>query len=567
MRTGRKLIVVCLLALSMLVVVRPSVGDAPSDAQKLFDSLFRPKIQAVAKTVDRSDDIALAKNLVETAANSSDQPEFAALLCHAAHNLGMRHPDGYATAAEAMRLLSRQDGPEREKAQEELIGTLTRMMRAGDAASRQAAAAELVDVYTTLGDDQYERNDFVEAAKTYRRALLVASRSLPEASAGLTAKMKAATARVQVGRSIDSLQQKLLENANDSASAEKLVLLYVVDLDSPEKALPYVKRVDDPQLAKMTTLAAESLIATTADQSLALGEWYQGLAKDASASSKTAMQIRAKGYLERFLKLHNKNDLSAKKAELVLKELQSQLDASPDAGSTTSSTASTQKKYQPPDGCVAYWSFDADTLFEKKGLYFFRNEIGDNNHLRVKNPKTIRGRYGDAFYFDGKDTHGVVEGNRTLDKYTIVLWVNAKSMQERNPIFLDAHRAGFNSHGRPDIRLTADGQVEGTGGWDGSKYNHIRTSQPVRPGSWNVVALTVDAPAKTITLIHNGKVVGTSTHYAEALFMKDNGNRTSRIEVGARIEKSWYFHGALDEMMIFDKVLSASDLKRVMTRR
>lgn len=571
MQSCRRLIFCLGFALCLLSFHQTAIGESDAKARELFDSLFGKRMKAVAKTISRDDDVALANQLLAAAKTSGDEPAFQFLLCNAAHELGARHPDGYATAADALRLAitAQSESAAISSLRDDLVGLLTRMTRTGDADSKAAAGSEIVDVLTAQADADANAGDHAAAAKRYKRAMLFANRYQPDAVQPLGDRIKGATARALIDRSIKSLQQKLLKDANDFAAAQKLVMHYVTDLDQPAKAIAYLARMRDYQLKAMVPLAAKEAASVNEAESLALGEWYQALSTQASDTAKHAMLQRTATYLDRFLKLHGTSDLSAKKAEILLTTVRAELAKAKAyaASSPNSSTNASAKAYQPPDGCVAYWSMDQSTAFERNGKQYMRNLIADDNHLRVHNTKTTRARFGESLYFNGQDAYGVVEGNRTLDKYTIVLWFNVEAITERNPLFLDAHRAGFNSHGRPDIRLSKTGQVEATGGWNTIKYDLIQTSKPVRTDSWQAVALTVDAPTKTVTLVHNNKVVGTSKNYAEPLYMKDNGSNQSRIELGTRMEKRWFFKGAIDEVMIFENVLSATDLRRVLTRR
>ena len=306
------------LALSMVAL---SAGAA-DDAKSVFDSLFAAKIKAVAGSADRADDVALAKDMLALAKSSANEPALLALLCEAAHDLGARHADGYAVAAEAMTLLAETVEAGRPLAREKLVALLMKQSTIGKADEREAAGEAMIDLLLTTGDEKAEKKQYAEAAGDYRRAVTAATQKKTAALDDAKAKLEFALTRDRTMKQLSRLQEKLLKDA-DSATAEEIVRLYVIELDDPAAAKDYLNRVKDETLKTLIPLAAEPVEQTKEDDALRLGEWYHALAKESRTHDAPAR--RGASYLARFIELHASTDLARTKAAVMLKELNDRL--------------------------------------------------------------------------------------------------------------------------------------------------------------------------------------------------------------------------------------------------
>lgn len=318
-RPARHVLVIALLA----AIAAPTLAAA-EEAREVFDSLFAAKIKAASATADRADDIALAKDMLDLAKKSASQPNLLVLLCDAVHDLSIKQPDSYATGVEAMQLLADTVEAKRPAARDKLIALLTRQMSVGKPDERDAAGEKLIDLLTMIGDEKAEKKEFAEAAADYRRAVAVATQKKSAALDELKAKLEWATGRDRTMKQLARLQEKLLKDG-DSATAEEIVKVYVVELDDPAAAVPYLNRVKDEQLKKLVPLAAKAINQLTEGDCLALGDWYRSHNRNVALGVPAA---RTKAYLSRFLELHTANDLQRTKADAWLKEINTKLQSS-----------------------------------------------------------------------------------------------------------------------------------------------------------------------------------------------------------------------------------------------
>ncbi|MDX1565672.1 MAG: hypothetical protein R3236_09715, partial [Phycisphaeraceae bacterium] len=96
-------------------------AEQENQAQQVFDSLFADKIQAARKSLAKTDDVKLAKELLVAAKESVQHEALLTLLSDASHDLGSNHPDGYETAIEALQLLIEHAPDRRDEAADRLL--------------------------------------------------------------------------------------------------------------------------------------------------------------------------------------------------------------------------------------------------------------------------------------------------------------------------------------------------------------------------------------------------------------------------------------------------------------
>ena len=307
----------------------PSAFASADEAKKVFDSLFAPKIKAVGATIDRADDIALGREMLAIAKTSEEQPDLLVLLCDQVHDLCIKHADGFAIAVEAQQLLADKVETKRAGAQEKLTTLLTRQMTTGKADEREGAGESLIALLLSMGDEKFEKKQYAEAAGDYRRAVTVATQRKASSLEEAKGKLEFATARDRAAKNLARLQEKLLKDANDFATAEEIVKLYVVELDDPAGAVPYLNRVKDEKLKLFALDSGKTLESLSDDQLLALGEWYCSLAAGQTGTAALIPLQRGADYLTRYINVRGTSHLQGTKAEVLLKDINLQLDKTP----------------------------------------------------------------------------------------------------------------------------------------------------------------------------------------------------------------------------------------------
>ena len=310
---------------ALLLFLLPLRALSADEAKQVFDSLFAAKIKTVTTTADRADDLALAKEILAIAKTSTNQSGLLTLLCDTTHDLSAKHPEGFSTAIESQQLLAEHVEEKRNAAREKLIILLTKQSTAGKPEEREAAGEALIDLLTTMGDEKIEKKQYTEATGDYRRAVTVATQKKSASLEDVKAKLEFATARDRGVKNLARLQEKLLKDANDSATAEEIVKIYVIEFDDPASAVPYLNRVKDEQLKKMVVLAAMGVLKADGDASLAIGEWYLSLSQSGGSANTRAMLTRAMACLKHSRDQLNQGALARTKADGLLKDVESKL--------------------------------------------------------------------------------------------------------------------------------------------------------------------------------------------------------------------------------------------------
>lgn len=312
-----------ILAAVILFTSSPTFGD---EVRQVFDSLYGPRIKQAITSIDKADDIALAGSLLEAAQSSSDTPALVALLCDASHSLAHRHAEGYATAAQAMELLAKLVPDQRDAAREKLLAVMMLQTRTGKAEDRDLAFAKVIEALIAIGDEKIAAKQWPDATANYRRALSVATTKKSPRLEDIKSRVEESMRIERVSKQIARLQEKLLEDANDFATAEEIVRLLIIELDDADAAVPMLSRVKSESLKKIVPLAGKALGDLNAEEALALGEWYRAQAA-ASAPANRELWLKTEQTLGRFLELNTDSGITFTKASVMYTEAKGKMDS------------------------------------------------------------------------------------------------------------------------------------------------------------------------------------------------------------------------------------------------
>ena len=331
---ARSATVLCILVL----VVSPGVRAAEADkAREAFESLYGSDVKRAKASREAADDLNLAKRLLAAAKEATGQPEFLSVLCERAADLAADHAEGVATAVEAMEFLA-SSVPEKAGACAERVADIRQKQfdrSRGDA--KTEAGEVLIDALLVVADAKVAAADPPGAISALRRAQAV-DRTIKSGrqreghlpirnrEEEMEGRLKALAQAMKSAREIEDLKFLLAKDAQNAALREKLVRLYLVDLDNPAEAATYLEGVAEESLKKYVPAAAKGIEAAPELACIDLGEWYRTLGEAATAAAKAAMYTRAKGYYERFLDLHAADDLDRTKATLALKKVEATLE-------------------------------------------------------------------------------------------------------------------------------------------------------------------------------------------------------------------------------------------------
>lgn len=287
-----------LLALATAFV--PCAARGADDVKDIFDSLYGDQIQRVKGSASRTDDLALARKLVEDAGNAEEYPLLVVLMCEAACDLAPPSAEGREMAIDARELIHAMD-PENTTALEQLVRLYQRGYTATSGAGKQAVGERLLRHLETLVGLFEKSRGYPEALKYCKQALSLAGTVDPPAKPDLMEKMKTLTARLVTQRKINMAAAKLKSDPDDVVTRSTILHLHLVDLDDPAGAMNFYSDDLDEVTRTYLPLAAKRVEQVQPQACFELGQWYRELAKTAPANAGTAMLLRARRYYERFL--------------------------------------------------------------------------------------------------------------------------------------------------------------------------------------------------------------------------------------------------------------------------
>ena len=236
--------------------------------------------------------------------------------------------------------------------------------------------------------------------------------------------------------------------------------------------------------------------------------------------------------------------------------LREKIDATPVGEAPTATPVSRAKPRTPvrtttraePSGLVAHWSFDED-----RGSAFADATGNGFDGEAHGGPRRVEGRFGRALLFDGNDDE--VRIPKTFDPPdagTVAYWVK---LTKGNGTYRcigghDAFESYFEKGGKVTNQFFAADSA------------YLGSKGKVKPGTWCHVACTYDLASKQNAIYIDGSRDSESTGKAD----DDPGKITIVFGHRAGASKNQHFSGALDDVRIYDRVLSADDIRSLAER-
>ena len=201
------------------------------------------------------------------------------------------------------------------------------------------------------------------------------------------------------------------------------------------------------------------------------------------------------------------------------------------------------------DGLVGYWSFD-------EGNGKTAADITGNGHDGefAGDPKWVAGKFGTALEFDGADDHVVVDDDDALDlteKITLMAWfspnevLTSRRLMVKNDSIFVIFDFG-NSKDSIDFLVKPD-----------NKFAESTTTD-WKVGEWYHFAGTFDG--ETLKVYVNGKLEGEGANNTP-ITPSDLELWIGGDDFGRPTD---HFPGKIDEVRLYDKVLTDADIQRVM---
>jgi len=308
------------------ILLASSVPVAADEAADTFNKLYAEDLKRVAATPAPADDVVLAKQLLEAARKVANQKDFLALLCEKACELASKDPTGYPTAKAAVNLLAANVPEKKVESLQKMVVMYQRSYAVARTEAKAKAGEALIESLKALADAQVAAEDVDGAGATLKQALAVATTIKSESRAAIQAQLAGLASQQQAEKQIAALKARLDADPKDAASRKEIVRLYLVEMDNPAEAAKFLDETLDEAMRKYVPAAAKPIEDVPEVACMELGDWYKGLADQATApASKGAMLERAKAYYARFVDLHKVDDVARAGATLMLKKIEDAL--------------------------------------------------------------------------------------------------------------------------------------------------------------------------------------------------------------------------------------------------
>lgn len=400
------------IGLLMLALPMTALADEATDA---FDSIYGADVKAVAATRDTADDLALARKLLKAARPDTTHPALAVVLCEKAHDLALKDPAGTSTAAEALRLAAGKAPDKKCEYLEKAVAIFQREYDAAPPAGRIGPGNLLIAALLDLAEAQADNADTAE--KTLRRALAVANAASSPLRAIVQQKVDSLAALGKTEAQVKKLAATLEADPSNAAARSQIVRLYTVELNQPAEAARFLGDGVDETFRKYVPGAAKPPAEAPELACMELGEWYRDLATTASAAARPAMLKRAQTYYERFLELHDKEDVTRSQATLALNKVADEL-AKSAASTRPEATGAAAAGKKLPNGTwidlIALTDPDQDCtdnralkLWQRQGTGLV-GQPSQQGPTSIACPVAIEGSYDLQVKFLRKQTYGYI---------------------------------------------------------------------------------------------------------------------------------------------------------------
>jgi len=206
------------------------------------------------------------------------------------------------------------------------------------------------------------------------------------------------------------------------------------------------------------------------------------------------------------------------------------------------------------EGLVGFWSFDGPDMFSTKATD--RSGQGNNGTL-TNGPKRAIGRIGQALEFDGVDDYVNVSDSSSLDitgAVTVTAWFKPDTIGDTDTIV--SKRSAWSATGIP-YELSITGQFNRIQ-WRvvGNTNDLSSPDNEVVVGEWHFVSGTWDGTTQRI--YKNGiEIVNASN--TNTITSNNSSVRIGELPDGS----GELFDGHIDEVRIYNRALSADEIRRV----
>ncbi|MHC4758672.1 MAG: LamG-like jellyroll fold domain-containing protein [Planctomycetota bacterium] len=216
-------------------------------------------------------------------------------------------------------------------------------------------------------------------------------------------------------------------------------------------------------------------------------------------------------------------------------------------------------------GMIAHWKFD-----ETSGRLASDSAGAHDGILHGEPAWTSDGKIGGALEFDGKDSHVDIDVPGQMEQMTIAMWLKYDTVEGESPSEPDSFRFLISRNHYIDtgsVHLNLSSVHFNLVNIEDSVFvdfnvnvmmQEFQSESSLEAGRWYHVAATYDNPNQTAKIYINGQVDSISTNDTGAPALI--GEAAIGDWLDPFYETDRHFDGVLDDVRIYDSVLSAEDI-------
>ncbi|UCD50420.1 MAG: discoidin domain-containing protein [Phycisphaerales bacterium] len=207
---------------------------------------------------------------------------------------------------------------------------------------------------------------------------------------------------------------------------------------------------------------------------------------------------------------------------------------------------------------VGWWKFD-----DGSGTVARDSSANRNDGTLYGDPQWVAGQLAGALQLDGNDDYvelPIGSVMTTLREATLTLWVNWSGLGGSWQRIID-----FGSGTSAYLFLCPNNGANGamrTSTTVGGVWNEYDSSAGPLATGWHHITITISGSAEIMTTYVDGEVVGSMSNITNTL---DELGETTQNWIGrSQYVADPYFNGAVDDLRIYDVILSEDSIERVM---
>jgi hypothetical protein len=208
-------------------------------------------------------------------------------------------------------------------------------------------------------------------------------------------------------------------------------------------------------------------------------------------------------------------------------------------------------------GLVGSWHFSEGT-----DIYAYDSSGNGNRGTLTNGAHWTAGKYGSGGGFDGSNDYVTAPHSSSLSisgPISIVAWIKLNSIPGASSVYIilakDGTWSGTGTNYQLDVRY--NGKIEfAFRGSDSSANEFITNSAVVTDINWHFVTVTYDGSTNPIIYVDGVTQAGSFISGS----IKTLGTNTNPLYIGASTGSALFFNGTIDEVKIYNRALSASEI-------